>query len=109
MKSSTVITSQLDPGDSASLVDDQRVIREESSSKRRIEYIVRKSEYYSLKQLPYEEVQKQVKVKTGKSYEPNENTVAVSVWENLRVVRKGIGGEAFLTRPFISGRIQSWV
>ena len=77
MKNSTTITSQLDPGDSVSLVNDQRAIREEFSSKRQIEYVVRKSEHYSLEQSPYEEVQKQVKIKTGGSYEPHENTVVV--------------------------------
>lgn len=77
MKNSTIITSQLDPGNSASLVNDQRAIQEEFSSKRQIEYVVRKSEHYSLEQPPYEEVQKQVKIKTGGSYKPYENTVVV--------------------------------
>lgn len=77
MKNSTTITSQLDPGNSVSVVNDQRVIQEEFSSKRQMEYVVRKSEHYSLDQPSYEEVQKQVKIKVGGSYEPHENTVVV--------------------------------
>jgi len=77
MKNSTTITSQLDPGNSVSLVNDERAVQEEFSSKRQTEYVVRKSEHYSLEQPPYEEVQRQVKIKTGGSYEPHENTIVV--------------------------------
>lgn len=77
MKNSTTIINQLDPGNSVSLANDQRAIQEEFSSKRQTEYVVRKSEHYSLDQPPYEEVQKQVKIKMGGTYKPYENTVVV--------------------------------
>jgi hypothetical protein len=76
-KSTTAVTNKLNPGNSASLVNDQRELKEEFSSKKKAEYVVRKSGFYSLIESPYEAVQKQTKVRLGGSYKPYENIIVV--------------------------------
>ena len=77
--SSSNVTNNLNPGSSASLKNDQRMVTNEFSSKRQKEYIIQKNEYYSLSEKPFEEVQKEMNIKVSENYIPLEKIVVVKL------------------------------